>query len=293
MNSMKPSLYLLPLLTLSLTAAESPPALFAALAPANSSWTIRIKEKEDRDDKPAADGPATQGGSMTAPKASVLSQIQIDKAGINRRIIRKWSGGKKEEIWWVGHLCFAEFESSEGDKEIRVVDEGKKEIGVIDTTPVNGAPLDTGRASAMIASGGDYVKGDFPELSWIKAEMRANNETKGETEFRVYRMTANTAPFRQLVDPTFPKWLKTITDDPNDKNAPSSTPKTPKSMVTTVKEAWINASTKLPYKLIEGGSNWTYSFSSETQAHQLPPAFAQALKDYKRAIEAANHRRLP
>lgn len=290
---MKPPLYLLALLALNLSAAETPSAPFAALAPANSSWTIRIKEKEDRDDTPAADGPATQGGPMSAPKASVLSLIQIDKAGTTRRIIRKWSDGKKEEVWWVGHLCFAEFESSEGDKEIRVVDEGNKEVGVIDTTPVKGAPLDTGRASAMIASGADYVQGDFPELSWIKAEMRANNETKGETEFRVYRMTANTAPAGQRVDPTLPKSLKTITDDPDEKNEPSSAPKAPKSIVTTAKEAWINASTKLPSKLIEGGSTWTYSFSYETQALQLPPTFAQALKDYKRAVEATNHRRLP
>jgi hypothetical protein len=290
---MKPPLYLLALLALNLSAAETPPALFAALAPANSSWTIRIKEKEDRDDTPAADGPATQGGPMTAPKASVLSLIQIDKAGTTRRIIRKWSGGKKEETWWVGHLCFAEFDSSEGAKEIRVVDEGNKEIGVIDTTHVNGAIVDTGRASAMLASGGDYVKGDFPELSWITAEMRVNNETKSETEFRIYRITANTAPTRQRVDPTLPKSLKTITDDPADKNAPSSATQAPKSIVTTVKEAWINASTMLPSKLIEGGSTWTYSFASEPPSLQLPPAFAQALKDYKRAVEAANHRRLP
>jgi hypothetical protein len=290
---MKPPLYLLALLAINLSAAETPPALYAALAPTNSSWTIRIKEKEDREDKPAADGPATQGGPMTAPNASVLSLIQIDKAGTTRRIIRKWSGGKKEETWWVGHLCFAEFESSEGTKEIRVIDEGKKEVAVIDTTPVNGAILDTGRASALLASGGDYVKGDFPELSWIKPDMRANNETKSETEFRIYRMTANTAPTGQRVDPTFPKSLKTMTDDPDDKNAPSSATQPPKSIVTTAKEAWINASTKLPYKLIEGGSIWTYSFASEPPSLQLPPAFAQALKDYKRAVEAANHRRLP
>ena len=119
---------------------------------------------------------------MTAPKASVLSLIQIDKAGTTRRIIRKWSDGRKEEVWWVDHLCFAEFESSEGTKEIRVVDQGNKEIAVIDTSPVNGAILDTGRASAMLASGGDYVKGDFPELLWIKPEMRVNNEAKSETE---------------------------------------------------------------------------------------------------------------
>ena len=290
---MKLPLYLLALLALNLSAAETPPALFATLAPTNSSWTIRIKEKEEREEKPAADGPATQGGPMTAPKASVLSQIQIDKAGTTRRIIRKWSGGKKEETWWVDHLCFAEFESSEGTKEIKVIDQGNKEIAVIDTSPVNGALLDTGRASALLASGGDYVKGDFPELLWIKPEMRVNNEAKSETEFRVYRMTANTAPAGQRVDPTLPKSLKTITDDPDEKNAPSSAPKAPKSIVTTVKEAWINASTKLPYKLIEGGSTWTYSFSSEPPTLQLPPAYAQALKDYKRALEAANHRRLP
>jgi hypothetical protein len=60
--------------------------------------TIRIKNKNDTDDKAATEASAGQAGAMGGGKAAVLTQIQLDKSGKNRRIQRKWSGGKIEEI---------------------------------------------------------------------------------------------------------------------------------------------------------------------------------------------------
>ncbi len=71
----------------------------------------------------------------------------------------------------------------------------------------------------------------------------------------------------------------------NDKNADQE--------LTVIKEAWINASTKLPYKLIDGGSTWTYSFSADNASLSLPPSCNQALQNYMQAIESAKYRRLP
>jgi hypothetical protein len=240
--------------------------------------TIRIKNKNDTDDKAATEASAGQAGAMGGGKAVVLTQIQIDKSAKNRRIQRKWSGKKTDEVWWLGHLCLAEFPNQEGTTE----------ISVIDSSSVNGAIVDTGRVSATLSSGGDYVKGDFPELSWIEPDMRVGNETKNEVEFHVYRMTGSVAPTKTKVDMTMPGSLKNAKSPDGDKAAPAPA----KVTVTTVKEAWINASTKLPSKLIDGEQTWTYSYSSEPPNLTLPPEYIKALQDYKAALEESKVRRL-
>ena len=281
MNSMKTHFFLLPLFAARLIAAEPPvpPAPFSKQAPANSSFTIRIKSKEDRDDKAATDAPGVQGGVMATPKTKVLTQIQIDKSGAMRCIQRKWSDGKSAETWWLGPLCFQEYLTNKGSREIRV----------INSSPVQGAIIDTGRLSASLASGGDYLEGDFPELSWIEPDMRVGNETKNEVEFYVYRMTGSVAPTKTKVDMTMPESLKNAKSPAGDKAAPAPANAT----VSTVKEAWINASTKLPSKLIDGEQTWTYSYVSAPPNLQLPPECMKALQAYKAAIEASKKRRLP
>jgi hypothetical protein len=278
---MKTHFYLLPLFAARLIAAEPPvpPAPFSNQAPANSSFTIRIKSKEGRDDKAATDAPGVQGGAMAAPKTKVLTQIQIDKSGTMRRILRKWSDGKSVETWWLGPLCLEEYLTKQGSREIHV----------IDTSPVQGAIIDTGRLSASLASGGDYLKGDFPELSWIEPDMRVGNATKNEVEFHVYRMTGSVAPTKTKVDMTMPESLKNAKSPAGDKAAPVPANAT----VSTVKEAWIKASTKLPSKLIDGEQTWTYSYSSEPPNLQLPPECSKALQAYKAALEDSKNRRLP
>lgn len=280
MNSMKTHFYLLPLLATRLIAAEpsAPAAPFIPQIPNNSSLTIRIKNKNDADDKAATEASAGQAGAMGGGKAVVLTQIQLDKSGNTRRIQRKWSGKKTEEVWWLGHLCLAEFPNQEGTTE----------ISVIDTSSVNGAIVDTGRVSATLSSGGDYVKGDFPELSWIEPDMRVANETKNEVEFHVYRMTGSVAPTKIKVDMTMPGSLKNAKSPDGDKAAPAPA----KVTITTVKEAWINASTKLPSKLIDGEQTWTYSYSSEPPNLTLPPECIKALQNYKAALEESKVRRL-
>ena len=281
MNSMKTHFYLLPLLATRLIAAEpsAPAAPFVSQIPNNSSLTIRIKNKNDTDDKAATEASAGQAGAMGGGKAVVLTQIQIDKSANTRRIQRKWSGKKTDEVWWLGHLCLAEFPNQEGTTE----------ISVIDSSSVNGGIVDTGRVSATLSSGGDYVKGDFPELSWIEPDMRVGNETKNEVEFHVYRMTGSVAPTKRKVDMTMPGSLKNAKSPDGDKAAPAPA----KVTVTTVKEAWINASTKLPSKLIDGEQTWTYSYSSEAPNLTLPPEYIKALQDYKAALEESKKRRLP
>lgn len=280
MNSMKTHLCLLPLLATRLIAAEpsAPAAPFIPQIPNNSSLTIRIKNKNDADDKAATEASAGQAGAMGGGKAVVLTQIQLDKSGNTRRIQRKWSGKKTEEVWWLGHLCLAEFPNQEGTTE----------ISVIDSSSVNGAIVDTGRVSATLSSGGDYVKGDFPELSWIEPDMRVGNETKNEVEFHVYRMTGSVAPTKIKVDMTMPGSLKNAKSPDGDKAAPAPA----KVTITTVKEAWINASTKLPSKLIDGDQTWTYSYSSEPPNLTLPPECIKALQNYKAALEESKVRRL-
>jgi hypothetical protein len=277
---MKTHFYLLPLFATRLIAAEpsAPAAPFVPQIPNNSSLTIRIKNKNDTDDKAATEASAGQAGAMGGGKAVVLTQIQIDKSAKNRRIQRKWSGKKTDEVWWLGHLCLAEFPNQEGTTE----------ISVIDSSSVNGAIVDTGRVSATLSSGGDYVKGDFPELSWIEPDMRVGNETKNEVEFHVYRMTGSVAPTKTKVDMTMPGSLKNAKSPDGDKAAPAPA----KVTVTTVKEAWINASTKLPSKLIDGEQTWTYSYSSEPPNLTLPPEYIKALQDYKAALEESKVRRL-
>jgi hypothetical protein len=277
---MKTHFYLLPLFATRLIAAEPsvPAAPFVPQIPNNSSLTIRIKNKNDTDDKAATEASAGQAGAMGGGKAVVLTQIQIDKSAKNRRIQRKWSGKKTDEVWWLGHLCLAEFPNQEGTTE----------ISVIDSSSVNGAIVDTGRVSATLSSGGDYVKGDFPELSWIEPDMRVGNETKNEVEFHVYRMTGSVAPTKTKVDMTMPGSLKNAKSPDGDKAAPAPA----KVTVTTVKEAWINASTKLPSKLIDGEQTWTYSYSSEPPNLTLPPEYIKALQDYKAALEESKVRRL-
>ena len=280
MNSMKTHFYLLPLFATRLIAAEPsvPAAPFVPQIPNNSSLTIRIKNKNDTDDKAATEASAGQAGAMGGGKAVVLTQIQIDKSANTRRIQRKWSGKKTDEVWWLGHLCLAEFPNQEGTTE----------ISVIDSSSVNGAIVDTGRVSATLSSGGDYVKGDFPELSWIEPDMRVGNETKNEVEFHVYRMTGSVAPTKTKVDMTMPGSLKNAKSPDGDKAAPAPA----KVTVTTVKEAWINASTKLPSKLIDGEQTWTYSYSSEPPNLTLPPECIKALQNYKAALEESKVRRL-
>lgn len=280
MNSMKTHFYLLPLLATRLIAAEpsAPAAPFIPQIPNNSSLTIRIKNKNDADDKAATEASAGQAGAMGGGKAVVLTQIQLDKSGNTRRIQRKWSGKKTEEVWWLGHLCLAEFPNQEGTTE----------ISVIDSSSINGAIVDTGRVSATLSSGGDYVKGDFPELSWIEPDMRVGNETKNEVEFHVYRMTGSVAPTKIKVDMTMPGSLKNAKSPDGDKAAPAPA----KVTITTVKEAWINASTKLPSKLIDGEQTWTYSYSSEPPNLTLPPECIKALQNYKAALEESKVRRL-
>lgn len=280
MNSMKTHLCLLPLLATRLIAAEpsAPAAPFIPQIPNNSSLTIRIKNKNDADDKAATEASAGQAGAMGGGKAVVLTQIQLDKSGNTRRIQRKWSGKKTEEVWWLGHLCLAEFPNQEGTTE----------ISVIDSSSINGAIVDTGRVSATLSSGGDYVKGDFPELSWIEPDMRVGNETKNEVEFHVYRMTGSVAPVKEKVDMTMPGSLKNAKSPDGDKAAPAPA----KVTITTVKEAWINASTKLPSKLIDGEQTWTYSYSSEPPNLTLPPECIKALQNYKAALEESKVRRL-
>jgi hypothetical protein len=277
---MKTHFYLLPLFATRLIAAEPsvPAAPFVPQIPNNSSLTIRIKNKNDTDDKAATEASAGQAGAMGGGKAVVLTQIQIDKSANTRRIQRKWSGKKTDEVWWLGHLCLAEFPNQEGTTE----------ISVIDSSSVNGAIVDTGRVSATLSSGGDYVKGDFPELSWIEPDMRVGNETKNEVEFHVYRMTGSVAPTKTKVDMTMPGSLKNAKSPDGDKAAPAPA----KVTVTTVKEAWINASTKLPSKLIDGEQTWTYSYSSEPPNLTLPPEYIKALQDYKAALEESKVRRL-
>ena len=280
MNSMKTHIYLLPLLATRLIAAEpsAPAAPFVPQIPNNSSLTIRIKNKNDADDKAATEASAGQAGAMGGGKAVVLTQIQLDKSGNTRRIQRKWSGKKTDEVWWLGHLCLAEFPNQEGTTE----------ISVIDSSSINGAIVDTGRVSATLSSGGDYVKGDFPELSWIEPDMRVGNETKNEVEFHVYRMTGSVAPTKIKVDMTMPGSLKNAKSPDGDK----ATPAPAKVTITTVKEAWINASTKLPSKLIDGEQTWTYSYSSEPPNLTLPPECIKALQNYKAALEESKVRRL-
>ena len=280
MNSMKTHFYLLPLLATRLIAAEpsAPAAPFVPQIPNNSSLTIRIKNKNDADDKAATEASAGQAGAMGGGKAVVLTQIQLDKSGNTRRIQRKWSGKKTDEVWWLGHLCLAEFPNQEGTTE----------ISVIDSSSINGAIVDTGRVSATLSSGGDYVKGDFPELSWIEPDMRVGNETKNEVEFHVYRMTGSVAPTKIKVDMTMPGSLKNAKSPDGDKAAPAPA----KVTITTVKEAWINASTKLPSKLIDGEQTWTYSYSSEPPNLTLPPECIKALQNYKAALEESKVRRL-
>ena len=280
MNSMKTHFYLLPLLATRLIAAEpsAPAAPFVPQIPNNSSLTIRIKNKNDADDKAATEASAGQAGAMGGGKAVVLTQIQLDKSGNTRRIQRKWSGKKTDEVWWLGHLCLAEFPNQEGTTE----------ISVIDSSSINGALVDTGRVSATLSSGGDYVKGDFPELSWIEPDMRVGNETKNEVEFHVYRMTGSVAPTKIKVDMTMPGSLKNAKSPDGDK----ATPAPAKVTITTVKEAWINASTKLPSKLIDGEQTWTYSYSSEPPNLTLPPECIKALQNYKAALEESKVRRL-
>jgi hypothetical protein len=277
---MKTHFYLLPLFATRLIAAEPsvPAAPFVPQIPNNSSLTIRIKNKNDTDDKAATEASAGQAGAMGGGKAVVLTQIQIDKSANTRRIQRKWSGKKTDEVWWLGHLCLAEFPNQEGTTE----------ISVIDSSSVNGAIVDTGRVSATLSSGGDYVKGDFPELSWIEPDMRVGNETKNEVEFHVYRMTGSVAPTKTKVDMTMPGSLKNAKSPDGDKAAPAPA----KVTVTTVKEAWINASTKLPSKLIDGEQTWTYSYSSEPPNLTLPPECIKALQNYKAALEESKVRRL-
>ena len=284
MNSMKTHFYLLPLLATRLIAAEpsapaAPAAPFVPQIPNNSSLTIRIKNKNDADDKAATEASAGQAGPMGGGKAAVLTQIQLDKSGNTRRIQRKWSGKKTDEVWWLGHLCLAEFPNQEGTTE----------ISVIDTTPQLGLIIENaGALTAALSSGGDYVKGDFPELSWIEPDMRVGNETKNEVEFHVYRMTGSVAPTKRKVDMTMPGSLKNAKSPDGDKAAPAPA----KVTITTVKEAWINASTKLPSKLIDGEQTWTYSYSSEPPNLTLPPECIKALQNYKAALEESKVRRL-
>ena len=213
---------------------------------------------------------------MIPPQTSLLNHIQIDKAGNTRSILRKWSDGKSVETWWFGPLCFEEYLTSKGSKEIRV----------INTSPVPGAIVDTGRLSGSLASGGDYQQTDFPELSWIKADMLVGTEEKDETSYRVYRTSSTGSASLGFVDPTQPKSGKAA--------KPSAESEIDAGQQKTVtKEAWINATTKLPHKLVDGGSTWTYSFTNGNAVLQLPTRFAEALAAYKQALESAKYRRLP
>ena len=284
MNSMKTHYYLLLLLATRLIAAEpsAPAAPFVSQIPNNSSLTIRIKNKNDTDDKAATEASAGQAGAMGGGKAAVLTQIQLDKSGKNRRIQRKWSGGKIEEIWWIGPLCLTPVPSEDGGTEIDLMNTAGP-VGLVDTVGL----------SAARVSGGDYLKSDFPELSWIQPDMRVNNVTKGETEYHVYRLTGAVTSVKRRVDMTMLKPSKNSKDPSEEKVAPAPAQEAAKVTVSTVKEAWINASNKMPYQLIDGEQTWTYSLSAESPDLALPPEYIKALQDYKAALEASKKRRLP
>ena len=290
---MNKSILLLMLLSAPLLKAEPPAtsspnaAPFAVRAPSVCSWTIQIKQKGDRGDKPvetSAAGP--QGGPLSAAQTPRLSQIQIDKAGSTRRILRKWTDGKVQDTWWLGTLCLAEFPSPDGPPYIDVINTAGP-VGLIDNAGL----------SSALASGGDYNRSDFPELAWIEPSLLAGTETKNDNLYRIYRITsATSAPAKpsRRKDLTMPKSL----EPPTDQSKPSAqeTPATavPGSTKTTViKEAWIDASTGLPLSLTEGESTWSYSFSSGSTSLQLPTRFAEALQNYKQDLESAKYRRLP
>jgi len=268
------------------TKAPTPPCM--AQAPANSSWTILIRKKEDRAAKAggAAQGMgAMQGGPMTGAKPSFLEQIQVEKAGTTRRILRKWSDGKVQDAWWIGPLCLAEFPTPDGPPDINVIDTAGP-VGLIDPALISAN-----------ASGGDYKKNDFPELAWIEPSLLAGTETRNEKLYRVYRITATTAmptKSRRRKDMTILKSLQSATGDakPSAQATPSPSPGGAKMAVIVIKEAWIDASTGLPLSFTEGNDIWNYSFSSGSGSLQLPPRFEEALRAYKQDQESAKHRTL-
>jgi hypothetical protein len=266
-----------------------------AQAPANSSWTILIRRKEDRTAKAGAAAPgmgAMQGGPMTGAKPSFLEQIQVEKAGTTRRILRKWSDGKLQDTWWIGPLCLAEFPKPDGPPDIIVID-----------TEVSGGVIDTRGLSASLASGGDYKKNDFPELAWIEPSLLAGTETRNDKLYRVYRITATTAvptKPRRRKDMTILKSLQSATGDAKPAAQATTTPPASaspspggtKTAVIVIKEAWIVASTGLPLSFTEGDDTWNYSFSPGSGSLQLPPRFDEAFRAYKQILEAAKHRTL-
>jgi len=274
------------LLLAPLLCAEPPTAdtaqrtLFASQAPAQSSWTIQIKQKGNKKsptEVPA--GTAAQGGSMIGSQPWALDQIQVDKTGAIRRIQRKWKDGRSAESWWQGPLCLAETPTQEGGSQVMV----------INTSSGTGGFMDTSALSASLASGGDYKTTDFPELSWIQPEMRVDTVSEGEVQYHVYRSSPTSAvSSKPMVDPTLREPL-----EPAKSAAEGKVISSEQRAPAPVKEAWINAATKLPFRLIDGDSTWTYSFSRGSASLQLPASYGEALQKYKLAREAAKSRRLP
>lgn len=276
------------------TPAPKAPAPCMAQAPANSSWTILIRRKEDRAAKAggAAQGMgAMQGGPTTGAKPSFLEQIQVEKAGTTRRILRKWSDGKVQDAWWIGPLCLAEFPTPDGPPDINVIDTAGP-VGLVDPALI-----------AANASGGGYKKNDFPELDWIEPSLLAGTETRNDRLYRVYRITATTAvptKPRRRKDMTILKSLQSATGDAKPSAQATTTPPASaspspggtKMAVIVIKEAWIDALTGLPLSFTEGDDTWNYSFSSGSGSLQLPPRFEEALRAYKQDQESAKHRTL-
>jgi len=111
---------------------------------------------------------------------------------------------------------------------------------------------------------------DFPELNWLSANTYAGVKNfQGKTCY----------------------WFQTDAKSSTDSTSAAPIRNTPIADGKPSQQAWVDAKTLLPVAFDEGGMLRVYSFESATsQQAELPPHFAEALKDYqKQAMEPLRH----
>lgn len=283
---------LLPHAAVAQASSPAPKPPFVAKTPENCSWVVRIepKGKSPKQEQPAPGaGPMAAGGA--GPQVAVLEEIRVAKAANLRRIIRKWSDGKAEESWYLGRFLLAEMPNQEGGREIVVFDTDPEFKGLVDTTLLTLGTL----------SGGEFARGDFPELDWIQASHFAGIGSPDANPCFIYRLAgAPPAKPGRREDLTMPESLKPKGSkksgakpakpaEPASDSAASAPALSPEVLM----EARIDCATKLPVSFEDIGHKRTYSFSMETPSLSLPPRFVDALEEYKAGLEAAKYRRMP
>jgi hypothetical protein len=137
-------------------------------APSFFAWSVKIKNLRESIRQGSTEEGPPQVGLATDPL--MLTEIEIDKMGTNRREVYHWSDKNTSEKWYYEGMIFIEDPKSH---EILVMAESR---------------LSRGESGIFTSY---QTAGDFPELSWVNASTYKRDEVKNGRRCRRYERDAS------------------------------------------------------------------------------------------------------